>query len=76
LEGHSLITTVYDVTFVVPTVHEGNFVWEGDAEDAEAAFTEYLDTHFPEGSAKLLEFKIAEDQNIDIPLQYDKERLN
>jgi len=45
-------------------VNEGQFVWEGDAADAEEAFLEFLAENFDEGSYKLLEFKESEDQSI------------
>jgi hypothetical protein len=72
LEGHSLIATFYDVTFVAPTVHEGNFYWEGEQEDAEEAFEEYLASNFPEDSYKILSFKIADNQQMELPLDYKK----
>jgi hypothetical protein len=62
---------VYDVTFVAPTINTGKFIWEGTEAEAIQEFTDFLNSQFEPGTAKILEFVESLDQQLELPLPSD-----
>jgi hypothetical protein len=61
---------------VAPAVNEGHFAYDGDPEDARDAFVGWLSEQFPEGQYQLLSFELSEDQQMELPLDIDRTKLN